>query len=117
MVAAGDADAAVYLALASACGGLGDHRAALAAIDQVLSRQPRHLRALIIKADQLAAAGDERAASSFYRAAVASAPPPQEMPAELRDEVTRADAMCARYAAAFEAHLRARLPAREGTRF
>ena len=67
MVAAGRADAAVYLGLASACSSLRDHRAALAAVDQALALQPRNLRALIVKADQLAALGDARAASSFSR--------------------------------------------------
>ncbi|HYR35458.1 MAG TPA: aspartyl/asparaginyl beta-hydroxylase domain-containing protein [Burkholderiales bacterium] len=106
-----------YLALAAARARQGDHRAALAAVDQALALQPRNLRALIIKADQLAAIGDARAASSFYRAAVNAAPPPHEMPAELRDEVSRAAALCENYSAAFETYLRERLAAREGSRF
>ena len=117
MIAAGQADLSIYLALASACAASADHRAALAALDQVLAQQPRHVRGLILKGDQLAALGDSRAASSFYRAAVDSAPPAHEMPAEMRDEVARAGALCARYAAAFETHLRERLHVREGTRF
>ena len=117
IAAAGQADTSVYLALASACASLADHRAAIAAVDQVLGRQPRHVRALIIKGDQLAAMGDSRAASSFYRAAVDAAPPVHEMPAEMRDEVARANALCARYTDAFETHLRQRLRPREGTRF
>ena len=117
MVAGGQADASAYLGLASACAGLRDHRAALAAVDQALVLQPRNLRALIIKADQLAAVGDARSASSFYRAAVDSAPSSHEMPAELRDEVVRAAAMCERYAAQFETFLRERLPVRDAARF
>jgi aspartyl/asparaginyl beta-hydroxylase (cupin superfamily) len=108
---------AEYLGLAAACARRGDHRAALEAVDQALVLQPRNLRALIVKADQLAAIGDTRSASSFYRAALDAAPAPHEMPAELRDEVARASALCERYAAAFETFLRERLAVRAGSRF
>ena len=108
---------AEYLSLASACARRGDHRAALEAVDQALALQPHNLRALIVKADQLAAIGDTRSASSFYRAAVDAAPAPHEMPAELRDEVARATALCARYAVAFETYLRDRLAVPADSRF
>ena len=116
-VAAGRADVAVYLGLASACATEGDHGAALAAVDQVLTAQPQNLRALILKADLLAARGDARAASAFYRAVVNFAPAEREMPAELRSDVRRAAALSENYAAAFETYLRERLPAAEGSRF
>src|SRR5437899_12096746 len=75
IVAAGQADASAYLGLAYACAGLKDHAAALAAVDRALALEPRNLRALVMKADQLAATGDARAASSLYPAAVNGAPP------------------------------------------
>ncbi len=109
LVAGGQADASAYLGLAVACSKLGDHSAALAAAERVLAAQPGNVRALIVKADQLSALGDVRSAASFYRAAVQSAPVPQEMPAELRDDVARAAALCARFADAFETDLRTRL--------
>jgi len=112
IVAAGQADASAYLGLAYACAGLKDHPAALAAVDRALALEPRNLRALVMKADQLAATGDARAASSFYRAAVNCAPPANELPADLRSEIGRAEALCERYAAQFEAFLRERLAAR-----
>ena len=102
-VAAGQADASAYVGLAYACAGLKDHPAALAAVDRALALEPRNLRALIMKADYLAALGDARAASSFYRAAVNTAPPADQLPADLRGELERAQAMCERYAAQFEA--------------
>jgi aspartate beta-hydroxylase len=112
IVAAGQADASAYLGLAYACAGLKDHPAALAAVERALALEPRNLGALVVKADQLAATGDARAASSFYRAAVNGAPPANELPAALRDELRRAEAMCERYAAQFETFLRDRLLAR-----
>ena len=112
IVAAGQADASAYLGLAYACAGLKDPSAALAAVDHALALEPRNLRALILKADHLAAAGDARAASSFYRAAVDTAPPPSQLPADLRNELGRAEAACERYAAQFAAFLRERLVAR-----
>ena len=80
------ADASTYLALAKASASSRDHHAALAAVQRVLELEPRNLTALILKADQLAALGDERTASSFYRAALDLAPDPREMPASMRDE-------------------------------
>jgi aspartyl/asparaginyl beta-hydroxylase (cupin superfamily) len=76
--------------------------------------EPANVRALILKADHLAAEGDDRAASSFYLAALKAAPPPEQLPAELRRELGRAQAMCARYAAQFEAFLKERLARHAG---
>ena len=115
IVETGKADAGAYLGLAYACVALKDRPAALAAVDRALSLQPRDLRALILKADQLAESGDARAAASFYRAAVNAAPPAHELPAELRGEVRRAGAMCERYEAQFEAFLNERLQTVGGT--
>jgi len=112
IIAAGQADASAYLGLAYACAGLKDHPAARVAVDRALALEPRNLRALIMKADYLAAVGDARAASSFYRAAVDTAPPADQLPADLRDELARAQALCERYAAQFSAYLRERLVAR-----
>src|SRR2546426_11237478 len=102
IVAAGQADASAYLGLAYACAGLKDHPAALAAVDRALALEPRNLRALVMKGDCLATAGDDRAAASHYRAAVNAAPPPNQLPAEVRQAVSRAESMCEPYAARFE---------------
>ncbi len=109
IVAAGAADVSVCIGLNYACRRLDDRAAAMAAVDKALSLEPRNLHALILKGDHLAELGDERGASSFYQFAIRIAPPASEMPATLRDEVSRAKAMCARYAGQFEAFLVDRL--------
>jgi len=106
-----EADASSYLRVAQDCASRHDHAAAVAALERVLEFEPRNLVALIMKADQLAALGDERTAASFYRAAVNLAPDPREMPAALRDQLGRAAAMSERYARRFESYLRKRLAA------
>lgn len=116
IVAAGKDDASVCIALAHACHKLADKPAAAAAIDRALALEPGNVVALLFKADHLAAQGDERAASSFYRAVVnAAAPAAEQLSEELRAEVARAQSMCDRYAAQFESFLKGRLAGLEGT--
>ena len=112
IVAAGSADSSACLGLAYACRSLKDPAAALAAVDKALALEPRNLLALIFKADHFASTGDARAASSFYLAAVKSTPPAAQLPAELREELGRAQVMCERYAAQLQAILRTELHAR-----
>jgi hypothetical protein len=109
VVAAGRADGAVLLSLAHACGASGDTVAALAAVDAALAREPRNLRALVMKGDHLAAAGQAAAAAAYYQAVVRAGEAAPQLPAELRPAVARARAQCERYAQEFEAHLQARL--------
>lgn len=109
IAAAGKADASICIALALACRNLEDPVAALAALDQALAMEPRNVRALVVKADHFASMGDDRAASSFYRAALEVAPPAEQWPADLRDELGHAQAMSGRYAADFDAYLRNQL--------
>jgi aspartyl/asparaginyl beta-hydroxylase (cupin superfamily) len=109
IVAAGHADASACIGLAYACRGLNDNAASLAAVDQALLFEPRNLRALILKADHLAEAGDARGASAFYVAAMNSAPAAEQLPPDLRRELERAQAMCDRYAGQFQTFLDDRL--------
>ena len=111
VVASGLADAQVWLGLARACQSMRDFAAAQAAVDKALALEPRNLRALILKGDHLAAEGDERAAASFYVAAMKASPAPNQLPSDLRSELGRVQAACARYALQFEAYLRDRLGA------
>ena len=109
ILAEGQADASVCLALAYACRSQKDPGAALDAVDKALAQEPRNLRALIFKADLLDEIGDTHAASSYYLAAVKTAPSPDTLPPDLRDEVAHAQAMCDRYARKFETFLQDRL--------
>lgn len=109
VVAAGRADGAVLLSLAHACGASGDTEAALAAVDAALAREPRNLRALMMKADHLASTGQGPAAAAYYQAVVKAAAAAPQLPADLQQAAARARAQCERYAKEFEGHLQARL--------
>lgn len=111
-LASGRADAPVLLGLARACGALQDEAGKLAAVERLLAAEPRNLLALIMRADLFAAAGDTRSASSFYLMALKSAPPPNQVPAELGRELQRVQQVCAGYAEQYKAYLRERLVAR-----
>ena len=111
VVSQGQPDARALLALAHACGLLGDAAASLVAVDKALALEPRNFQALIFKADHLAALGDDRAASSHYQFAVRAAPPTDGLAPELRRELDRARAMGERYARKFEQFLLERLQA------
>ena len=103
------ADAFSFVGLAYSCRNMRDQAATLAAVDRALALEPRNLRALLLKADYLAESGDARAASSFYAFAIRSAPSASQLPADLRDDLARAQTMCQRYAGEFEAALRDKL--------
>src|SRR5258705_9653148 len=75
-MAGGRTDAATLLALANACRSLDDQAGKLAAVEPLLTVEPRNARALLIKAGHLAAAGDGRFAAPFYLAPLPPAPPP-----------------------------------------
>ncbi|MCG2584990.1 aspartyl/asparaginyl beta-hydroxylase domain-containing protein [Massilia sp. TS11] len=102
-------DVTPHLGIAMACMHLGDQRAAMAALDQVLALEPRHLRALVFKADIFDAAGDEKAASSHYQAALMVAPPEDALATEQKNDLERARAALARYASGFSNYLRSEL--------
>src|SRR5882672_398504 len=77
----------------------------------LLALEPRNIRALLIKADHLAAAADSRSAASFYLAALRSAPPANQVPADLVPDLRRAQEASERYAAEYQAYLLERLRA------
>jgi hypothetical protein len=107
IVSAGQATSAVWIGVAMAHRGLGETADERAALDEALRLDPRDLRALIMTADHHAAAGDARAADSYY-AAFAKLAEAAGDPA-LQAEAARARSMQAQYAASYETLLRSQL--------
>lgn len=103
------ANATAWLGLAFAHRDLNDPGAELRAVESALAIEPGNVRALLVKADHLARAGDDRSASSFYESALRAAPPPDQLPADLRRDLGRAQQAAARYARLYEDHLRGSL--------
>ena len=91
LTVSGRANAQIWLLLAHACRQLGDWAAAESAADQVLERDGRNLRALILKGDSRANAGDDRAGASFYRAAMRIASEIGSLPPDLAAELDRVE--------------------------
>ena len=81
-------------------------------IEKVLAAEPRNVRALILKADHLANAGDARSASSYYLAALKAAGPPQQAPRDLLPDLQRARSMYERYAREYQDYIVNQLTAR-----
>ena len=109
---AGAPGAVALLGMAHACRALGDEQGKMAALERLLAAEPRNVRALIMKADHLAAHGDARSATAYYSMALRSAPPPNQTPADLAQELQRARATCERYAAEFQDYILGRLTAK-----
>ena len=107
IVDAGQATAAVWIAIALARRGGGDGPGERAALEAALQLEPREMRALIMMADHHADAGYARAADSYYTAFAKLAEAGRD-PA-WQAEARRARARSAGFAGAYEAALRRRL--------
>jgi len=108
VTAAGAGDGSVWVALAYACRDLGDAAATLSAADAALRLEPANARALLLKGDHFLADGDRRSASTFYRAAIRSAPanPGPDLAADLARAAREIDAL----AGGFDQYLSERVP-------
>jgi aspartate beta-hydroxylase len=104
-LASGRNPTSALLGLAHACSALNDRPGRTAAIDRLLSIEPRNIRGLILKADDLAAAGDVRSATSFYLAAIRGAPPVDQLPPEVAAELGRAQRICDGYVAHYQSYI------------
>jgi aspartyl/asparaginyl beta-hydroxylase (cupin superfamily) len=109
VVASGHADASIWIALAVACQALKDNASMLAALDKTLAIEPRNLRALIMKADHLAATGDGRAALSFYNAVLAVASQTKDLPPAIAETMPRIKSARDKIRSDIETHLKKRL--------
>jgi hypothetical protein len=116
VVATGRASAQIWLLLATVCRAQRDLTAEEVALDAVLETEPRAVRALIMKADCRAAAGDNRIASTLYKkarniAAGETLPPGQSLPPDLVAELDRAGTAAAQIDARYSDHMEASLTA------
>jgi tetratricopeptide (TPR) repeat protein len=73
VASAGRASLQLWLLLAQSCEALGDLQASDKALDSVLKGDPHNPYALLMKGDHQAARGDDRAANSWYNAALSNA--------------------------------------------
>lgn len=87
---AGGADAEAFARLAAACFHLDDGAAAHAAAEQSIARDPRNLRAAVVKADLLTGEGDLRAANLYHGVVLDIAGTRSNLPTELAQGVERA---------------------------
>jgi hypothetical protein len=94
-----------WFPLAQACRHTGDHRAEEAALDKVLTEQPRNIGALIMKGDCRRQTGDDRAAVSFYKAALNAAAHAGQVAPMLAPELKRIERLCKAAEGEFERHL------------
>ena len=108
---AAPANAAALLELARACRERGDTGGEGQALDRVLATEPRHIPALVRRADLYAAAGDARSASSFYLMALRSAPA-SGVTKETAALLARAKEACDRFALDYRDYLQRSLAAK-----
>ncbi len=93
-----------WLALAQACRLSGDVAAETRALDALLKAEPRHLAGLLLMGDRKERDGDDRAANTFYTAALNQAAVMREIPPSLRPLLDRAQAARAEMSARFAEH-------------
>lgn len=115
------ADANVWYGLSLVQRKIGTPAEENAALERALGIDPRHLPSLIAKGDWYARDNDLRAATSYYQATLQLTSGKPNLPAELRSELKRIEALCQRFARDYEAHVlaaigRAGTPAGANTR-
>lgn len=98
-----------WLLLAQACNLSGDAAGEEAALQSQLAIEPRNLPALLLTGEFKARAGDDRAANSFFQAALNQASATTDVPAQLHPMLSRAQDFLAQTQARFEGHLLDRL--------
>ena len=94
-----------WLMLAQACSLSGDAAGEEAALQSQLTLQPRNLPALLLTGELKARTGDDRAASSFFQAALNSAAHAQDVPPQLHPMLEKAKQFIGQVQMRFEDHL------------
>ena len=100
-----------HILIARACRALGDEAGEETALDKTLAERPRDVRALLMKGDRRAERRDDRAATAFYKIALASARASGPPPAGLTADLHRAEAYLAGAVGRYQAHLDEQLAA------
>lgn len=100
-----------WLMLAKACNLSGDAAGEEAALQSQLAAEPRNLPALLLTGELKARTGDDRAASSFFQAALNSAAQAGSVPQQLHAMLDRAQQFIADARSRFEDHLLSQLSA------
>ncbi len=98
-----------WLLLAQACNVADDAAGEEGALQKQLEKEPRHLPALILTGELKARSCDDRAANSFFQAALNQAAVMDNVPAALHPMLTRAQEFIAKTQGRFESHLLAQL--------
>lgn len=94
-----------WFPLAQACRLLGDAPGETRALDALLKAEPRHLAGLLLMGDRKRLDGDDRAAFTFYSAALNQAAVTRDVPPALRPLLARAEAFKGEAATRFADHL------------
>jgi aspartyl/asparaginyl beta-hydroxylase (cupin superfamily) len=94
-----------WFPLAQACRLLGDATGETTALQSLLKEEPRHLAALLLMADRKRIDGDDRAATSFYTAALNQAAVTPDVPASLHPLLQQAQAFTQQASKRFAAYL------------
>ncbi|CAN5358356.1 hypothetical protein BH09PSE3_BH09PSE3_25090 [soil metagenome] len=111
-VSSGRAASQTWLLLAQSCRLSGDDEDAANALDTVLATEGRNLHALLMKGDISAHAQDDKAASSWYGAAMRAAHGRNDLTADLITRLDKASAFCIAAAGRFRLHLENTLSAK-----
>ena len=94
-----------WLMLAQACSLRGDAAAEQAALQRQLEIEPRNLPALMLSGELMARMGDDRAANSFFQAALNQAAATPNVPTALHPMLHRARDFVEQVQVKFEQHL------------
>lgn len=102
-------NSSIWLNLAAALRGLNRTDEELAALDKVLTIEPRHLRARLQKASLQERLGETRTAAATYRSALQSIPPGMELPPSMGPILQHAKEVVEANNKALDAYLENRL--------
>jgi aspartyl/asparaginyl beta-hydroxylase (cupin superfamily)/Flp pilus assembly protein TadD len=108
-VAIDSGSASLWMNLATACRALGKRDDEERALQAVLKLEPRHLLALLQKAELFEARGQKKAAASVYHNALQTIPANARLPNVLREPVSRALEAVRQNDEALSAHIEAGL--------